>query len=187
MPTKIELWLVRHGETTANQSSQLSGWSDVPLTARGIEQARALRLVLAGRRFDAAWCSDLERARSTAAIAWPEPAQPDRRLREMNFGELEGADWYGIADELRQGIMDFEEDVAAPGGETFAALRSRVLEFVESLPQGRHLVFTHGGVIRLLTRDIGHDKFLGNGGVIALDWRAQTVLYVSDPDPAPRS
>jgi probable phosphoglycerate mutase len=90
--TVLELWLVRHGETAASRDGTLAGWINVPLTERGLDQARAIRPVLEGENFTAVWSSDLDRAVTTARLAWGEP-RVEPRLREINFGELEGRGW----------------------------------------------------------------------------------------------
>ena len=56
------LWLVRHGQTTWNSQGLISGWTDVPLTVRGEDMARALRPRLSRESFDEVWSSDLQRA-----------------------------------------------------------------------------------------------------------------------------
>ena len=48
----LELWLVRHGETTHSRDGLLAGWVDIPLTELGEAQAAAVAPVLAGERFD---------------------------------------------------------------------------------------------------------------------------------------
>jgi probable phosphoglycerate mutase len=179
MSRSLELWLVRHGETVSNAQGRLSGWTDVPLTELGRDQARALAPLLANERFDGIWSSDLARARDTARLAVGEP-RVDERLREMDFGRLEGLEWAEIGDEQRDAIMEFT-DYTAPGGESTQSLRARVLEFVDSLPDGRHLIFSHGGAIRMLTDAIGHDRFLPNGGLIALDWDRRRILFTEPP------
>lgn len=171
--------MVRHGESLANTGGKLSGWSDVPLSERGEEQARALGPLLEGREFDGVWSSDLERAVTTARLAFGEPAT-DARLREMNFGELEGLSWDAIDEADRDAILEFVE-YTAPGGESIDDLRGRVLDFVSSLPDGRHLVFSHGGVIRMLTGTIGHDRFLRNGALVVVDYAARKILLSKDP------
>ena len=173
-----ELWLVRHGETPASLARTLAGWADVPLTGRGEEQARALRPVLEDERFEGIWSSDLSRAVATARLAWGEPRQ-DARLREMSFGSLEGQPWETLDARLQEGIARFE-GFAAPGGESFDALRSRVLAFVDGLEPGRHLVFTHGGVVRLLSREVGEDHFVPTGTLLVVDWEDRRLVSRRD-------
>jgi len=188
-----ELWLVRHGETTASRGRTLAGWADLPLTSRGEAQASALRPVLAGERFDGVWSSDLVRAVDTARLAWGEPCQ-DRRLRELRFGELEGQPWEHMDERWQEGLARFE-GFAPPGGETFDDLRTRVLSFVEELSPGRHLVFTHGGVVRLLSREVGEDHFVPTGTLLVVDWDDRHLRWRRDgegaasrslPSPAPK-
>jgi probable phosphoglycerate mutase len=178
-PSGLELWLVRHGQTTANAGGLLSGWLDVPLTDLGEAQARNAARHLAGLTFDGVWSSDLSRAVATARLAWGEPT-PDRRLRELSFGELEGRQWGALGGEREAALMEFQS-FCAPGGEDLSELRARVLGFVGELAPGRHLLFTHGGVIRVLTSDLGQDRFLQNGAVAVLDWTARRLLRVFEP------
>ena len=173
-----ELWLVRHGETPASKGRTLAGWTDVPLTAYGEEQASALRPLLAGERFDGVWSSNLRRAVTTAHLAWGEPRQ-DERLREMSFGSLEGLPWDTLDPGLQEGLARFEGFVA-PGGESFAELRSRVLSFVDALLPGRHVLFTHGGVVRLLSREVGEDQFVPTGTLLVVDWDARRLVSRKD-------
>ncbi|MGE5125942.1 MAG: histidine phosphatase family protein [Betaproteobacteria bacterium] len=174
-----ELWLVRHGETPASLGRTLAGWADVPLTERGEAQAAALRPLLEGERFDGVWSSDLRRAARTARLAIAAVAREDRRLREMSFGSLEGRPWETLDESWQQALARFE-GFAPPGGETFSDLRRRVLSFVESLPPGRHLVFTHGGVVRLISREVGEDRFVPTGSLLVLDWEARRLIFRKD-------
>jgi probable phosphoglycerate mutase len=173
-----ELWLVRHGETPASVGRTLAGWADVPLTERGEAQAKALRPALEGVRFEGVWSSDLIRAVTTARLAWGEPRQ-DTRLREMSFGALEGRLYLTLERRFQDGLMRFE-GFCAPGGESFAFLRARVLSFVEDLPAGRHLVFTHGGVVRLLSREVGEDYFVTTGTLLVVDWDGKRLVSRRD-------
>lgn len=168
------LWLVRHGETVRSRDLLLAGWSDIPLTERGEEEARALAPQLAGRRFETVTASDLQRALATARLAWGVPAV-DPRLREVSFGELEGHPWETLQEEHRQGLYRFR-GFAFPGGETEQELTSRVHAFVAELPEGAHLIFTHGGVVRLLAREAGADTFPPTGSITVLDWSARRLL-----------
>jgi len=182
--TGLELWLVRHGETTFSLDGRLAGWTEAPLSARGEEEARSLAPLLDGRAFTGVWSSDRVRAMTTARLAWGE-ARTDPRLREMSFGDLEGRRWAELGPGVGEGIFAFR-DFRAPGGESVDEVRERTLAFVAELPPGRHLVFTHGGVIRVLTRDLGLDRFLGTASLAVVDWPAQRLLRLEEPRPGPR-
>jgi len=160
------LWLVRHAETDWSNSGRLCGWTDIPLSARGRDHARALAWTLAGRRFTSVWSSDLRRAVETARLSYGNPTT-DPRLRELSFGALEGFRWAELAPAMQAAMLTFD-GFAAPDGESVDALRQRVLAFVADLPPGDHLVFTHGGVIRLLLRRAGSDRTVDPCGVAIL-------------------
>lgn len=93
-----KLVLVRHGESTWNLENRFTGWTDVPLTPTGVEQARqAGRLLKAeGFEFDVAWTSMLKRAVWTLWHALDEldrtwlPVVNDWRLNERHYGALQG-------------------------------------------------------------------------------------------------
>ncbi|NMD41946.1 MAG: histidine phosphatase family protein [Firmicutes bacterium] len=90
----MELWLVRHGRTAANEEGWLQGRLDVPLNEKGRREAALLgqRLGEAGR-FDLFLSSDLERAWETAAIisrAIEQEPLGEPLLRECSWGFAEG-------------------------------------------------------------------------------------------------
>jgi len=181
----MEIWLVRHGETTYSASKRVAGWSDPPLTEKGRRQAAALRPVIDGARFDGVWSSDLQRAVESARLAWGE-ATPDARLRECNFGALEGCS-YHEADTTYGEVFRAFRNFQAPEGESHADFCGRVVQFVESLNPGRHLLFVHGGVIRALTQDLGLDRFVATGTLVTLDWEAAKVVVKHEPGNTERS
>jgi broad specificity phosphatase PhoE len=153
----MELWLVRHGESTWNSARRFQGGRDAPLSPRGRVQARALATGLASVQFDALYTSPLSRARDTAApcgaMLGLEPIPVDD-LREIGLG-----DWEGLTLEtvLAQDGEHYERWLREPlahaprGGESMTALAARVqgaLAHVEGRhPRGRVLVVSHGGVI----------------------------------------
>ena len=182
----LEIWLVRHGETTYSRAGILAGWTDVPLTENGIAQAEALRPLLDGTDFDGVWSSDLQRAIHSALLARGAPVA-DPRLREINFGELEGTRWETLDPQDKKGIVEFD-GWGAPGGETLDGMRARVHGFLAELPPGRHLLFTHGGVIRALTRQLGRDAFVPTGTVVGVDWTHRAILFTREcPVPSTRA
>lgn len=159
----LRLVLVRHGATDWSEAGRFCGWADMPLNARGREQARNLRRRLEGRRFTGVWSSDLRRATETARLAVGRAIR-DPRLRELDFGNLEGMRWEECPVPVRQALLGFD-GFRAPGGESVFMLRARVTAFVEELLDGEHLVFTHGGVIRLFARERGQEGRIGPGGL----------------------
>ena len=93
-----KLVLIRHGESTWNLENRFTGWTDVPLTATGVEQARQAGRLLreAGLDFDVAYTSVLQRAVWTLWHAldaldrtWL-PVLHDWRLNERHYGALQG-------------------------------------------------------------------------------------------------
>jgi len=90
--------LLRHGESTWNKENRFTGWKDVDLSAKGVEEARAAGKLLAaeGYEFDLAFTSVLKRAIRTLDLAldamdrlWI-PVEKDWRLNERHYGALEG-------------------------------------------------------------------------------------------------
>jgi len=175
----VELWLVRHGETTYNAARRLAGWCDPPLTELGRSQAKAVGAVLDGAVFDSVWSSDLQRAVETSRLAWGE-ATPDPRLRECNFGVYEGLPFDEVDRSDASVFLEFR-DFHMKEGDSHATFLGRVGGFVEDLPPGRHLLFVHGGVIRILTQDLGVDRFVGTGSVVGVDWTGRRLLFVKEP------
>lgn len=175
----VRLWLARHGETEWNTVRRFQGATDLPLTDEGRRQAANLGTLLAGRSFDGVWSSDLSRAVETARIAVGDPSV-DARLREMDFGELEGAVWDGLPPETQAALVRFD-GFEAPGGESIDRLRARVVAFCDGLPAGDHLLVTHGGVVRTLRRECGDDGFPANGEVVTLDWSGRRPFVPGRP------
>lgn len=168
----VRVWMVRHGETDWNADRRFQGWTDVALNDTGRDQATLLAGALAGVRFDSVWSSDLSRAIETARLAYGEPTA-DHRLRELNFGDLEGSVWDDLTPLVQAELVAFD-GFTAPGGESIAEFKARVIEFLDGLSGGDHLVVTHGGVIRMVTRECGSDGFPGHTGVVVLDWTNRT-------------
>ena len=176
----VELWLVRHGETTYNAARRIAGWCDPPLTERGRGQARAVGPLLEGEAFTSVWSSDLQRAIETSRLAWGRAVQ-DERLRECNFGIYEGRpfDEVDAADaRVFMGFRDFD----MISGDSHESFLRRIEGFVDELPSGRHLLFVHGGVIRILTQDLGVDRFVPTGSVVGVDWTNRKLLFVNESE-----
>jgi len=164
MAVMAEIYLMRHGETVWNVQTRLQGRRDSPLTAKGVRQAEAFGLKLRALFPEAqppAIASPLGRAWQTAVIAVSAMGGDvgrialDERLAEHAFGEWEGLTWDEVnrdhADSLAARMAD-RWNVPAPGGESYAAVATRVagwLEEVAATP-GPRLVFSHGVTSRVI-------------------------------------
>ena len=93
-----KLVLLRHGESGWNRENRFTGWTDVDLSARGVEEARAAGQLLktGGYAFDLAYTSVLKRAIRTLNLVLEEldqlwiPVQKDWQLNERHYGALQG-------------------------------------------------------------------------------------------------
>ncbi len=138
MSVKITYFV--HGTTTDNEQNISSGWKDVDLSALGIQQSKTLKEQTNSERFDVVFCSDLKRAHDSAKLAWEGIYEiiPDARLRECNYGDLNGAS----SDVVEP--MQEEECIkkSFPNGESYEDVKTRVADFLEFLKKnydGKHV------------------------------------------------
>lgn len=127
----IKITYFVHGTTTDNEKEISSGWKDVELSEVGIEQSVALKDKTIDMHFDVVFCSDLQRAVKSAELAWGGmyPIIPDARLRECNYGKLNGAP-SAIVEPMQE-----EECITKPfpDGESYEDVRARMADFLELL------------------------------------------------------
>jgi len=159
-PAKGEtsLFLVRHGQTSANLSHRLAGITDVPLDPLGEIQAMEVAERFRPVSFDALLTSPLRRARDTARrigeISGHVP-EPVAGLEEMHFGDCENltlAEAIVQFPELKKMEDDLEDlDLAWPGGDSRRGFHQRVsatfLGILERYVRQTVVVVAHGGVI----------------------------------------
>ena len=93
----IKLALLRHGESTWNKENRFTGWTDVPLTEKGVKEAKDSGKVLKkeGYDFDVVFTNVLKRATKTTKIVLKEmnldiPVHESWRLNERHYGALQG-------------------------------------------------------------------------------------------------
>jgi len=181
---KVELWLVRHGETEWSASGKHTSTTDIPLTDRGREKAAALKEYLAGKKFDAVFVSPMGRARETCAIAgYGDVAVVDDNLKEWNYGDAEGK----TTPEMRE-LRGADWSVwTSPivGGETVEAVGDRADKvIVRALEVGGSVaLFAHAHILRILAARwiglaaTGGAKFaLGTGSLSVLGFERETQV-----------
>jgi probable phosphoglycerate mutase len=162
MADVTRLIAVRHGETAWNVEARLQGQLDIPLNARGADQARRAARVLADDAIDVVVSSDLARAHATAqAIASFNrcPLLLEPGLRERSFGRFQGLTHQEVADRWPEQSARWKSrdpDFAPGDGESLRAFFARCVEATLRIARahaGRTVVIVaHGGVMDCLYR-----------------------------------
>ena len=192
-------YLVRHGEIESNIKKVYAGWSDEPLTERGVRQAEKAGELLKDKGIDALYCSPLRRAVQTAEIIGGIIGKTP--ILEKNFKEMRLGLWEGLSeDEIESrypeewGIWNTRPaELRLDGRETLEALQERVLKGVFSrrwtqmnadkkcLTQRRKdaknlVIVTHVAIIRVIVlysqgRDLNEYKRVpvANGELFEID------------------
>lgn len=147
------IYLVRHGESTANVSRRFCGITDVELSDFGKNQALEAALSLKGEYIDKIYASPLKRAYETAKII-SEQINVDVKtvecLREVNFGIFENMTW----DEIQKNYKNETDDwiklgyhYKFPEGESYGEIIERIGHFIENI-EDHSVIVSHFGIIQ---------------------------------------
>lgn len=183
------LLLIRHAEPDESARGRCYGRLDVGLSPTGLANAERLAERLRDVELDAIYASPRLRAVQTAAALDRMPILDDR-LRELDFGELEGRAYDEIEreqPELFRRWMETPTLVRFPGGESYAELRTRVATSVDDVVAAHTsrtvALVSHGGVIRAalavalgLPDERAFALDVGYGRVSVIDWFGATPL-----------
>lgn len=157
------IYLVRHAQSEQNKAKIATGHIDTPLSPEGEQQAAALAGELRHINFDAAYSSDLVRARRTAEIIKLErtlAVQTTERIRERHYGPYQGRPMAEYIAATQKLVVDMEPD----GVETTESVVSRFITFLREVavahPNQTILIVGHGNVIRTFLYHIGYSKEL---------------------------
>jgi alpha-ribazole phosphatase/probable phosphoglycerate mutase len=174
-----------HSLTVDNERGVATGWLGGALSAHGRALARELGERRRDDRIDAVFSSDLARAVETAEIAFGAtdiPVVLDWRLRETDYGELNGAPGDALAAERAQRV-----DVPFPGGENYRDAVARVASFLDDFPDGcageRVLLIGHTAT-RWALDHLLDGRPLEQVVAAPFDWREG---WEFDLDPSPRA
>ena len=131
----MKVYFIRHGQTAHNTTGYITGHLDISVTDEGIlEVEEALEKVPAD--FSVMYSSDLIRCRQTADILNKKLKLPiiyDVRLRERNFGSLQGKKWEEFDPDFRDKDFNQTYDYRAYGGESVDEFKSRLLAFIDDM------------------------------------------------------
>jgi len=160
-----QLVIVRHGQSQWNLENRFTGWIDIDLSPKGIEEAKSAGEKLRGYKFDKAYTSALIRAQRTLDIILNIIGltniyiEKDKALNERMYGDLQGLN----KDETREKfgaeqvkLWRRSYDVQPPNGESLKDTAARVLPYFESkiipdLKAGKNiLISAHGNSLRAL-------------------------------------
>lgn len=166
---KNQYYIVRHGYSLRNEKKIACCWPEkepCPLLERGEKEATAAADKLKNKNIDLIFYSDLLRTKQTAEIIGKKlkiKPQPDKRLREINVGSLNGLPVDEIGrfwDEYKilPPYIYYERKykIASPEGETYAGTENRLADFLGEMERKYKnkniLLVSHGRVITLLEK-----------------------------------
>ena len=171
------LVMVRHGQSLWNLENRFTGSVDVPLTEKGVLEAKQAGGLLRDYIFDVAYCSFLSRAVVTleTMVRTMDVTVPVIRLQDFNersYGELEGLNKDAVREKYGPEVYQLWHrgyEIAPPGGESLKNAAVRIWSAYrrtvgEDLAAGKNvLLVAHGNVLRVLmmhldeidTADIG--------------------------------
>jgi len=165
MPVKITYFV--HGTTLDNIEHKSTGWLPGELSEKGIEQSQALKNQVNINEFDVVFCSDLKRAIDSAKYTFEGLKQiiQDERLRECNYGDLNGKD---------SSLVKYEDHIETrfSNGECMLDIETRIKSFCEFLLEnynGQHIAVVAHRAPQLAFQVITEGKTWNE--VIEKDWR----------------
>ena len=129
---ELKIMYFVHGTTVDNAAGKCSGWKQVELTDLGRERAIKLGEIQKDASFDVIFTSDLIRAINSAKLAFPNVKHiQDKRLRECNYGDLDGQD---------KSLVIYEEHIEKPfpNGESLKDVERRIDDFIKFLKDNYH-------------------------------------------------
>lgn len=145
------LYFVRHGQTDCNLGHKIQGKSDVELNNAGLIQANEAAEYLKNGNFGIKRIvsSDLKRTAQTAQIIGNKLhilVDYDTRLREYNFGQLEGQTPFSVP---RETLVQFMQNPQSMGGEPFEDAFARISAVLDSIDYNTNTILvSHGGIMR---------------------------------------
>jgi len=165
------LILVRHGQSTYNLENRFTGWKDVPLTSKGVDEAKNAGNILKESNivFDLAYTSKLKRAQDTLDIILNQidiklDIIENEALNERDYGDLIGQNKADAAKKFgaeQVQIWRRSYDTPPPGGESLKMTCDRTLPYFKDVVMKNILennlnvlLSAHGNSIRAIVKDL---------------------------------
>jgi len=156
------LILVRHGQSTYNEQNRFTGWKDVDLTQKGIDEAKSSSVLLSQESIDLAFTSDLKRAQKTLDLILGEleldiPITKNQALNERDYGSLVSQNKFEAAEKYGKDMVQTwrrSYDVPPPDGESLKMTLERTVPYFKDsiipiLSEGKNIIISaHGNSIR---------------------------------------
>ncbi|MEK6901883.1 MAG: signal recognition particle-docking protein FtsY, partial [Nanoarchaeota archaeon] len=143
----IKITYFVHGTTTDNEQGLCTGWNQGELSELGKKQSKELLNLIGDVQFDVIFCSDLKRAVDSARLTFvhdPYKIIQDKRLRECNYGNLNGKEEAMVKKEIAQRVY-----TPFPQGESYHDVEARMAEFLNDIwrsQYGKHIaIVAHQG------------------------------------------
>jgi probable phosphoglycerate mutase len=187
----MNLYCVRHGETTFNKSHRIQGQLDSELSALGRRQCEAVAEVLGCMPCDAVISSPLRRAQETAQYLADKlklELKFEPRLMEINAGIFQGHSWHELDEKFPQEAARWKShdpDYQIPGGESRRQLMVRTGDAFRAIREAGYahvIVVAHGGSLSAALKSLlgvpaERSPFeLGNGSISRIEWNKEFKL-----------
>ena len=163
-----KLILVRHGQSVYNEENRFTGWKDVDLTQKGIDEAIACASLLNNENIDLAFTSNLKRAQKTLALILKElnlniDITKNEALNERDYGSLVSQNKFEAAEKYGKDMVQKwrrSYDIPPPDGESLKMTLERTVPYFKSsifplLSDNRTIIVSaHGNSIRSIVMDL---------------------------------
>ena len=157
-----KLILVRHGQSTYNEENRFTGWKDVDLTDKGVNEAVSSASLLDGISIDLAFTSNLMRAQKTLNLILKElklelDVTKNEALNERDYGSLVGQNKFEAAQEYGEEQVQIwrrSYDIPPPDGESLKMTLERTVPYFKNtilplLAENNNIIISaHGNSIR---------------------------------------
>jgi len=160
------LVLVRHGKSEWNEKGLWTGWRDIPLAPKGVEEAQKTGDELKDIQFDYAYTSALTRAKQTLdeilkVLNQSPPITSDKNLNERDYGDYTAKNKWQVKEEVGEEVFQKIRrswDFPPPNGESLKMVYERAVPYFKSeiepkLREGNNvLIAAHGNSLRALVK-----------------------------------